>query len=235
MKIEKDNTLFEKYYPMWSDKRKALLGKRSLDDIKEIVIHHTDGSGNWNGLKKWMSYQREDRNEAYGSGTGLFQFCVEKYEKIVNCWPLEIPVFHSCSYLHDLETLGIELIHKTGEFPKQQYKLLNFLIKDLMKRCKNLERISTHDYVYYKYKKKTKGCPGKWFRWEEVEKGLKKRKVKFVSNGKNLIELDKNYKLTELDKKVKNDSEFINVSKKQIEGVESIWEMLLKKLLNLIG
>lgn len=227
MKIEKDTQLYNRYYQMWSKKRKELLGTRSLKDIKEIVVHHTEGTGNWIGLRHWMLFQRSDRNKAYGNGIGLFQFCIEKEGAIINCWPLEIPVFHSSCYLHDKETIGIEIIHKYGEFTPKQYESLNFLISYLINVC-DIKRIVTHDYNYLKYSKNTKGCPGKFFKWFMIEDGLNKRKIKFTSNNKNFIELDKNYKLTEEDKNSKSDSEQKDLKLNEVQGVEPLWIKILK-------
>lgn len=223
--ITYDNDLFERYYKEWASKRKNLLKKRTLDEIKEIVIHHTAGNGDWPILKNWMLNGERQKN--YKKGVGLFHFCIEKKGKIINSWPLDQPVFHSSCYLHDLETIGIEVIHKYGEFTQPQYDSLVRLCNLLISKC-DIKRITTHDYNYLKYSKKTKGCPGKMFKWAELEKYLSKKGIKFTSNGKNLIELDEKYELTELDKVVIVDSGYKESSIKQIEGRIPLWLKLLQ-------
>jgi len=227
-----DYEVYDYFYPMWSKKRKNLLAPRSLTEIKEITLHHTEGGGTWNGLKRWILSKTNKCRSNYKRGVGLFHDCIEKAGLVVNCWPLDIPVFHSSSWLHDLETVGIEIIHLTGPFTETQYKSLMCRIEEIMELCPNLERITTHDYNYQKFSNGTKGCPGKDFDFKRIVNNLKKKGLKFQTNNKNIIDFTMKNKELHTYKIVDGTPQ--ELATKQIEGRQPLWQILLKELENLL-
>jgi len=143
---------------------------RELDSIDEVVIHHTAGDGNWKGLKGWFLGKDNPRRAQYKKFVALTHYYIQKDGKIIEAYPLDTWLYHSCSGKRDKTTIGIELIHKTGDFTEEQYKSLFYLLFDFLPaNCPNLKVISSHDYRYKKYSNITKDCPSDWFDWARLK------------------------------------------------------------------
>ena len=150
--------------------------KRDLKKVNEIVIHHTAGDGSWRGLKSWILGNNNERIEQHKKFIGLTHFYIDKDGKINQIYNNDTWTYHSCSGKHDKETIGIELVHGTGEFTDQQYSSLIELIK-LLKIDMPITKIVSHDYNYLKYSGRTKMCPSDFFRWEKLnDMGMEVRK-----------------------------------------------------------
>ena len=143
---------------------------RKLEDVNEIVIHHTDGGGTNKSLFQWFKSKDCPNHELYKKFVALTHYYIQKDGEIVEAYPLDTWLFHSCSGQRDSKTIGIELIHKTGEFRPEQYESLFWLIFDhIPSVCPNIKVISSHDYRYNLYSKKTKNCPSQWFDWAKLK------------------------------------------------------------------
>lgn len=143
---------------------------RKFENITEIVIHHTAGGGTNKTLFEWFKSDDCPNHDLYRRYIALTHYYIQKDGEITEAYPLDTWLYHSCSGVRDERTIGIELIHNSGEFTSQQYKSLLDLIVDLKDKCKNIKTISSHDYRYLKYSGKTKGCPSHWFDWELIRK-----------------------------------------------------------------
>lgn len=156
---------------------------RNINDISEIVIHHSDGTGDIYTLRDWML--GGERKADYEKGISLFHFCIDREGRIWMSGPLDRWWYHSCSGKHDKYTIGIELIQKSGPFSDEQYKSLSWLIfEDLAIQCPNLSRIVSHDFNYLKYSGRSKGCPGPDFDWHRLEHEMQMRGLEFNSGDK---------------------------------------------------
>lgn len=143
--------------------------KRTLESIDEIVIHHTAGDGNWRGLVKWFISETNERRKQYKKFIALTHYYIQKDGRMFEAYPLDTWLYHSCSGKRDKTTIGIELIHNTGDFTETQYEALFFLLFDyLPKLCPNIKTISSHDYRYKLYSNMTKNCPSQWFDWDKL-------------------------------------------------------------------
>jgi N-acetyl-anhydromuramyl-L-alanine amidase AmpD len=143
---------------------------RSLDDITEIVIHHTDGGGTNKSLFEWFKGKDCPNHALYRKFVALTHYFIQKDGAVTEAYPLDTWLYHSCSGVRDKTTIGIELIHKTGEFTQEQYAaLLGLIFIDIAEKCPNIDTISSHDYRYLKYSGRSKGCPGKFFDWDIIE------------------------------------------------------------------
>lgn len=172
-RITQDYCVTQKWHSGW---------KRPLEQVTEVVIHHTDGTGNIDTLKKWML--GGERSGQYVKGVSLFHFAVDRDGKIWKAGPVSRWWYHSCSRDHDKYTVGIENIHKSGPFTKAQYDSLFWLLFDYMPHfCPSYNRIVSHDYNYNTYSNKKKGCPGPDFDWKKLEAEMKRRKIRFDTHG----------------------------------------------------
>ena len=166
MKIVKDYTLPDTFGmpPFRAVVENGLSVPTSWNTIDEIVLHHTDGNGNWEGLKGWfIDDPRNTRRHLYYDHIALTHYYIETNGRVIEAFPLEVWLYHSCSGKRDRTTVGIELVHRTGPFTKPQYDSLSELIEYLCHALVNIKTISTHDYRYLKYSGKAKGCPSKDF------------------------------------------------------------------------
>ena len=152
---------------------------RSIEDITEIVIHHTAGGGSWRGLKSWFTSKTCERKDQFKRFIGFTHYYIEKNGTIFQPFNLDSWMYHSCSGKHDKKTIGIELIHNTGEFPEEQIDALVNLVEHIYKTCPIMQIVS-HDYNYMYYSGKAKGCPSKWFNWSEFESKLEEKGIKPV-------------------------------------------------------
>ncbi len=168
-RIQQDYSVVEKWHSGW---------KRSLEDITEVVIHHTDGTGTIDSLRKWML--EGERKEQYTKGISLFHFAIGKDGLIWKAGPISRWWYHSCSGQHDRFTIGIENIHKSGEFSEEQYSNLFWLLFEYMPHfCTSYYRIVSHDYNFQTYSNRKKGCPGPDFDWSRLEDEMKRRNIIF--------------------------------------------------------
>jgi hypothetical protein len=167
--IIQDYSVIDKWFEGWS---------RNVNTIIEAVIHHTDGGGNVETLKNWML--NRERTDQYKKGIALFHYAIDKKGSIWEVAPLSRWFYHSSSGKHDEYTIGIELIHKSGQFTEKQYDSLFYLLFETFpKWCKNYNHIVSHDYNYNKYKSRTKNCPGPEFDWDRLKLEINKRKLNF--------------------------------------------------------
>jgi len=172
-RILQDYSVTQKWHNGW---------KRTLDQINEVVIHHTAGTGNIETLKKWML--TGERKEQYMKGISLFHFAIDRDGKIWKAGPISRWWYHSCSGKHDRFTVGIENIHKTGPFTDAQYDALSWLLFEYMHHfCPDFSRIVSHDYNYNTYSNMKKGCPGPDFDWDRLEQEMTKRSITFETHG----------------------------------------------------
>lgn len=143
---------------------------RGLETIDEVVIHHTAGDGDWAGLVKWFLGKDNPRKDLYKKFIALTHYYIQKDGKIIEAYPLNTWLYHSCSGKRDKTTIGVELIHNTGEFSEDQYKSLFYLIFEYLPSvCPNLHTISSHDYRYKLYSNITKNCPSDYFNWARLK------------------------------------------------------------------
>ena len=156
--------------------------KSSLEAIDEIVIHHTDCNGSFERLMNWMLSGGDGRENQYKNSVAITNFYIDKAGNIFKIVPLTRWTYHSCSGSRDKKTVGIELIHKDGDFTEEQYESIIDLIYELMIDCPNIKRISSHDHRYMKYSGKRKGCPGNNFDWDKLKKMLYENKFSFEVN-----------------------------------------------------
>lgn len=172
-RIKQDYSVTEKWHKGWA---------RSPDSVTEVVIHHTDGIGNIETLKKWML--GGERKKQYVKGISLFHFAVDREGSIWKAGPVSRWWYHSCSGRHDRFTVGIENIHKTGPFTDAQYESLCWLLFEYMPHfCPSFCRIVSHDYNYSTYSNGKKGCPGPYFDWKRLESEMSKRNITFDTGG----------------------------------------------------
>ena len=170
MNQEVDYSLCKKYgYP----KRRGMTIANSMNKINEVVIHHTDGGGNWRGLLGWFLNPGQAKEALFKRWIGFTHYYIERDGTIIKAFPLTRWMYHSCSGKLDKFTIGIELFHKTGLFTDEQYDSLVQVIADLfMAENLNIEVVSSHDYRYQKYSGKSKGCPGADFDWRYLKDRL---------------------------------------------------------------
>lgn len=172
-RIVQDYSVTQKWHDGW---------KRPLSRITEVVIHHTAGTGNIETLKKWML--GGERKDQYVKGISLFHFAVDRDGKIWKAGPISRWWYHSCSGKHDMYTVGIEHIHKSGPFTDAQYDSLFWILFEYMPHfCPSYNRIVSHDYNYNTYSNNKKGCPGPDFDWDRLENEMKKRNITFDTHG----------------------------------------------------
>ena len=153
--------------------------RNSLEMVDEIVIHHTDGDGTYQGLVHWMLSGGDGREKQYNNAVAVTNFYIDKGGLIYKLVPITRWTYHSCSGKRDKSTIGIELIHKSGDFTEAQYQSIIDLICELRIDCPNIKKISSHDYRYMKYSGKRKGCPGNDFDWEKLKGMLYENKFEF--------------------------------------------------------
>jgi hypothetical protein len=168
MIINNDNDLILKYGNPPS---------RQVDVVTEIVIHHTAGVGTWQGLKNWFTSDKCERKDQYKRFIGFTHYYIEKNGTVFQPFFLDSWMYHSCSGKHDKETIGIELIHSTGEFTDSQYTALTDLIEYIYQSCP-IKTIVSHDYNYMHYSGRAKGCPSKWFNWNRLSTMLEEKGIK---------------------------------------------------------
>lgn len=149
---------------------------RELKNIDEIVVHHTAGDGNWNGLKSWILGNNNEREKNHSRFIGLTHYYIDKSGDITQIYKNDAWSYHSCSGTHDKKTIGIELVHSTGKFTDKQYGALVELISSICQIC-TIKQIVSHDYNYMTFSKNTKGCPGKFFDWSRLKIELQKNKL----------------------------------------------------------
>lgn len=142
--------------------------KRNLDKITEICIHHTGGTGPIIPFLRWMKFTGRP---GYKKGIGLFPFVIDLESDIYQIGELTRWWYASSCGWHDRKVINIELIHLKGEFKKEQYEELNWLIFSyLFKQCPNIKKITGHDFnLKYWSKKPPKGCPSRWFKWNKLK------------------------------------------------------------------
>lgn len=171
-RVQQDYSVTQKWHPGW---------KRELDQITEVVIHHTAGTGNIETLKKWML--GGERKDQYIKGISLFHFAIGRDGKIWKAGPITRWWYHSCSGKHDRFTIGIENIHKSGPFTDEQYENLFWLLFDYLPNyCPSFNRIVSHDYNYNTYSKMKKGCPGQDFGWGRLESEMTRRNIGYETH-----------------------------------------------------
>lgn len=172
-RIQQDYSVTQKWHAGW---------KRPLDQITEVVIHHTAGKGSIDTLKKWML--NGERKDQYTKGISLFHFAISMDGEIWKAGPISRWWYHSCSGKHDRYTVGIENIHKSGAFTDEQYNNLFWLLFEYIPHfCPSYCRIVSHDYNYNTYNNMKKGCPGPDFDWDRLESEMKKRNITFETHG----------------------------------------------------
>ena len=157
---------------------------RGLPSINTLVIHHTDGEGTFDTLENWML--TGERANLYYQGIGLFHYCNDKEGKVYQIMPIEKWVYHSESGVMDQYTIGIENIHRTGEFTQAQYESLAELVVYLKNTYKNFKYITTHDWMRNTYSGLgSKGCPSSFFKMDTLKNIIEKNglKVKVINGG----------------------------------------------------
>ena len=150
--------------------------ERKLEDVTEIVIHHTAGDGSWKALKNWILSDTCERKAMFKKFVALTHFYIDKDGTINQIYFLDRWTYHSCSGKHDKQTVGIEMVHSKGEFKEAQYNSLADLIQHITTICP-VKTIVSHDYNYMTYSKKAKGCPGNDFKWGKLDEMLKARGI----------------------------------------------------------
>lgn len=166
MEIKKDFRVTEKWHKGFD---------REIDDITEVIVHHTDGEGTPGGLLDWM-YNGEF-SKWYKKGIGLFHFCIGKNGSIIQLGDLDRWWWHSDSGSQDEHTIGIELIHKDGDFTPEQYEALSELIFDILMVSCPIDSVVGHDHYYSKHYGHPKPCPTNFFEWERLEEQMDKRGI----------------------------------------------------------
>lgn len=151
--------------------------KREIKDIYEIVIHHTEGEGNFKSLKAWMLGKDNSRTENYKKSIGFTQYYMDKDGSVTQLFDNEFWTYHSSCGIHDKNTIGIEVVHLDGEFTDEQYENLPILIEKICNECRIIT-VTSHDFNYLKYSKKVKGCPGAHFSWDRLRDGLIEKNIK---------------------------------------------------------
>lgn len=143
--------------------------KKSLDMIDEVVLHHTDGRGTWDGLKLWYMNPGDPKKvkQFKNHVGGPTHFYVQRNGLIIKAVPLTRWVYHSCSGKRDKKTIAIEVFHKSPDkFMIEQVESVVEIIESLVDdELLNIKTISDHDYRYNKYSRKIKGCIGKQFNY----------------------------------------------------------------------
>lgn len=143
--------------------------KRDLSEITEIVIHHTAGGGTNKSLFDWFKGDTCPNHDLYRRFIALTHYYIQKDGGVTEAYPLDVWLYHSCSGKRDKSTIGIELIHASGEFTVHQYaSLLQLMMTTIPEQCPNISTISSHDFRYLKYSGKTKGCPSQFFDWDII-------------------------------------------------------------------
>ena len=160
MKINFDNSIIDRFghgFP------------RALKSVNEIVIHHTAGDGGFRGLKKWMLSETCERKAQYEKHVGYTHYYIDKDGTVNQIMKNNEWAYHSSSGVHDSQTIGIEVVHKSGPFTDLQYHALIDLIWDIKKECP-ITQIVSHDYNYWTFSKGKKGCPSKDFDFSKLSK-----------------------------------------------------------------
>jgi N-acetyl-anhydromuramyl-L-alanine amidase AmpD len=158
MKITDKKYISKKYFPGFP---------RPKEKISTIVVHHTDGEGTFANLEAWMT-GKDALADLYSKGIGLFHFAIDKDGSIYQIMDIDTWCYHSESGTADSFSIGIELIHRTGDFTPQQYESLSWLIKKLNEESP-LQFIVSHDYCRRFISGLTrKFCPGDSFDWAKL-------------------------------------------------------------------
>ena len=162
--------------PRIEEKYRAGLKPRT-GGIREIVVHGTAGGTTMDSLVNWMLSGEQDAN--YKNGIGLFHFAIGRDGEIVQIVSPEYWVYHSLSGMHDMETVGIELINPTrdngGPYTDEQYAALADIIDYMMRVNPNCRQIVSHNYNGLTYSRIGKNCPGN-FAWSRLVQALSERK-----------------------------------------------------------
>ena len=146
--------------------------ERKLNEVDEIVIHHTAGGGNWKGLRTWILSKNCERRHLFEKYVALTHFYIDKTGLVNQIFDLDTWTYHSCSGKHDKKTVGIELVHRTGPFTEAQYESLCEVIRHVTDFCP-IKTIVSHDFNYMHYSGKEKGCPSRDFDWNRLDEMLK--------------------------------------------------------------
>ena len=145
--------------------------------IREIVVHGTAGGSTTASLVNWMLGGEQAAN--YNRGIGLFHFAIDRGGSITQVVDPKYWVYHSLSGMHDMETVGIELINPTrdngGPYTDEQYAALADLIDYMMRINPNCRQIVSHNYNGLTYSRIGKNCPGN-FSWTRLVQTLSEKK-----------------------------------------------------------
>ncbi|MBN2439824.1 MAG: N-acetylmuramoyl-L-alanine amidase [Spirochaetales bacterium] len=161
---------------------------RSLDDIIEVTIHHTEGNSNWLDSKGmiydgWPLYGGGDNKENYKNGISLYNYFLQKDGTLVECAPLTRWYKHSHANIQDKYHVGIEISHSTGPFTDEQYNMLfAFIFDHIASLCMNFKRISCHAFNKWHFTSGgTKECPSKDFLFSKLVAEMTNRGMSFTT------------------------------------------------------
>jgi hypothetical protein len=187
MNIINDNRIYKKYI---KDQEIENVLTRSVEDIKEIVIHGAGIASSATGVLNWMARggimpDGTTREEQYKKGISLFHSEIDRNGNVYNILSPLFFCYHSSSGHHDRFTLGIELINgevdNKFEYTNEQYQSL-FNMIDAYSGLFPVGTICGHGYNGQKYSGKYKNCPGN-FNWDKLQE--------YFSKEFNIIKIDK--------------------------------------------
>jgi hypothetical protein len=145
-------------------------------DITEIVIHGTGGGdGTAEQFVAWQLSGEQATN--YNKGIALVHYVIGRDGKIIQTIDPEIFwTWHSTSYMHDQETIGIELCNPSASnsnpYTDQQYKALAGLCAKIISEHGRCKQIQSHNWTGLTYSNTGKACPGSVFIWDRFMREL---------------------------------------------------------------
>jgi len=152
--------------------------KRNLEDIIEVVIHHTESNMDENQTIEWI--KGGERSAEYKRGVALFSFLLGQTGHLVKLGPLSRWWYHSSSRNHDSVTVGIEVCNRYESFTDAQIKMLWWFLFDYIPyHCPNFKRVVGHSYNEKIYSGTNKHCPGKGMPWGIMEQEMTHRGIVF--------------------------------------------------------
>ena len=154
---------------------------RAPGSATEIVVHGTGGGDGT--IEQFVDWQLggELKNN-WNRGIALVHYVIGRNGAIVQTVdPNRYWTWHSTSYMHDTQTVGIELCNTSPSnatpYTNEQYRALAGLCDLIMRDNKDCKQIQSHNWTGTTYSGSGKACPGTVFDWQHFIDELAARKI----------------------------------------------------------
>jgi hypothetical protein len=187
MRVVKNTSIREKYTEGLD---RELKGVEQI--VNEIVIHGTGGGASGDAMIKWM--MGGERGREYARGIALYHYLVDYDGTVTEIIDPKKCVFHSSSGVHDIHTIGIEMMNKDPQnrnpYSDAQYKSLLALVIELLKANSKIVTIVGHGQNAKKYSSAYKQCPGPRFDWKKLADELTDFKYVYKMGEEKITDID---------------------------------------------